>query len=103
MPKEAYRALKQLSQNKDIIIKKADKGSAIVIQDHEDYIKEAHHQLHDVEYYKKLAKPIYPETAQMFLRVLNDLAHLPGEVGGHNIKGLCGISKKQPRIPQTST
>ena len=31
----------------------------------------------------------------MFLKVLNDLAQLPGEVGGHNIKGLCGISKKQ--------
>ena len=38
-------ALKTLKQNKDIIIKPADKGAAIVVMDKTDYVGEADRQL----------------------------------------------------------
>ena len=38
--------------NKDVIIKKADKGSAVVIQNRTDYIEEGLRQLNDPKFYK---------------------------------------------------
>ena len=46
--------LKQLAENKDIHIMKADKGGAIVIQNTADYDREAMRQLTDTETYKSL-------------------------------------------------
>ncbi len=63
MPKQPYpnnltrderRALCELRHNNDIVIKPADKGSAVVIMNRADYIKEAHNQLSDTQYYHKL-------------------------------------------------
>ena len=51
-------ALEELTKRNDIIITKADKGGAIVIQDVEEYIKEANRQLHNKEYYKKVNKDL---------------------------------------------
>lgn len=48
------RALSELKRNKDIIIKKADKGGAVVILNRIDYINEAMRQLNDDKSYKKL-------------------------------------------------
>ena len=47
-------ALKNLSKNKDLIIKPADKGGAIVIQNTRDYVAEANRQLSVESTYKKL-------------------------------------------------
>ncbi|KAJ8024104.1 hypothetical protein HOLleu_36734 [Holothuria leucospilota] len=47
-------ALKELQKNDNLIIKPADKGGAIVIQDRADYIHEADRQLQDALYYKSL-------------------------------------------------
>ena len=44
-------ALKSLRSNKDIVIKKADKGSAVVIQNRKDYIDEGLRQLNDKAFY----------------------------------------------------
>ena len=44
-------ALKLLKSNDQIIIKKADKGSAVVIQNRSDYIKEGLRQLNDTNFY----------------------------------------------------
>ena len=48
------RAIKSLQNNVNIIIKPADKGGAVVIQDKEDYITEATRQLSDEDYYTRL-------------------------------------------------
>ena len=48
------RALKELQLNEDIVIKKADKGAVLVIQDRSDYISEGLRQLSDSNFYKKL-------------------------------------------------
>lgn len=49
-------AIKELNNNKEIIIKPADKGGAIVILNTKDYIKEAQRQLGDINFYQKLDK-----------------------------------------------
>ena len=47
------KALKELKQACNII-KEADKGSAVVIMDRDDYIKEGETQLQDTKFYKKV-------------------------------------------------
>ena len=89
------QALKKLRQDMSIVIKEADKGSAVVIMNRADYIKEAERQLSDKTYYKELAEPIYLETAELFRQILEELKEIPGEVGGKNQDGICGINKKQ--------
>ena len=52
LTKEERSAKCSLSQNRNIIIKKADKGSAVVIQNRSDYIKEGLRQLTDRNFYR---------------------------------------------------
>ena len=47
-------ALKELCNNRDIVIKPADKGSAVVIMQRKDYLKEGYRQLADINFYRKL-------------------------------------------------
>ena len=49
-----FRALTNLRENKLIVIKKADKGSNVVNQNVDDYIKEGIRQLGNEIFYKKL-------------------------------------------------
>ena len=60
---QEYLAIKSLKNNNEIVIKKADKGSATVIMNKTDYLAEGYRQLSNLNYYKKLDSPIYPETA----------------------------------------
>lgn len=53
-------ALQQLSQNRDIVIKLADKGSTIVIMDRQQYLFEANRQLQNQEHYRELTKSNFP-------------------------------------------
>ena len=46
-------AIKALQNDQTIVIKKADKGSAIVIMNKNDYITEAERQLNDTDFYQK--------------------------------------------------
>ncbi|GAA6073383.1 uncharacterized protein LOC105358296 isoform X1 [Tachysurus ichikawai] len=66
-------ALKELGENKQIVIKPADKGSAIVIWDREQYLWEGYRQLLDPKYYRKLDKPIYLDTIIMIRYILQSL------------------------------
>jgi hypothetical protein len=45
---------KELKERDDIVIKSADKGSAIVVMDKVDYLEEANRQLMEERFYKKL-------------------------------------------------
>ena len=58
MTKDECMALKRLQQRKDIIIKPADKGGAVVVWDRELYITEANRQLSDSNFYKKEPKDL---------------------------------------------
>lgn len=52
LTREEYRALGELKKNKDIVIKKADKGSSLVIMDRDNYVREGVRQLTMADHYK---------------------------------------------------
>lgn len=54
LSKGEQRALKTLKNNEEIVIRAADKGGGIVIQDFQDYKQEALNILSDKEYYEKI-------------------------------------------------
>lgn len=66
-------ALQQLSRNNDVVLKPADKGSAVVIMDREDYLFEGHRQLNDSNYYSKLDGPIYKDTIPLVEKIVTSL------------------------------
>jgi hypothetical protein len=52
------KALAELKANRDIVIKPADKGSAVVIQNKSDYIKEGLRQLSDSNFYTEVTEDL---------------------------------------------
>ena len=70
LTKQERKAIKSLSQNHDIIIKPADKGGAIVIQDRQKYIEECLRQLNNKEHYKRLH---YNPTTEYNNKILKTL------------------------------
>ena len=66
-------ALKDLKNNKHIVIKPADKGSAVVILSREQYIFEGQRQLNDAVYYRKLVNPIYLDTVKTVIQIVDSL------------------------------
>lgn len=70
---EEVRALRELKNNKQIIIKPADKGSATVVMGREQYTTEVKRQLNDPVYYRKILKPIYLDTVPLIQNILDRL------------------------------
>lgn len=67
------QALKELQENTSIILKPADKGSAVVILDRKQYIEEAQRQLQDTNYYIPLTEPIHENTALQIKTILDTM------------------------------
>lgn len=67
------KALGELQKNHKIIIKPADKGNAVVIQDRDRYIWEGERQLAVSDHYKTLDKPIYLETMNEVRDILEEM------------------------------
>ena len=70
---QEHRALEELAKDKSIIISKADKGNAVVIQNKEDYIKKVQEILDDDEKFEKLKEN---ETIKRETRLQNYLRQL---------------------------
>ena len=51
LSKEEWKSMRTLADDRTIVIKKADKGSCVVVWDRNDYIKEAEKQLNDTNVY----------------------------------------------------
>ena len=61
LTKEERLALNLLRDDTSIIIKEADKGSAVVVWDRKDYLKEAEKQVGDKETYQEFSSdPVSP-------------------------------------------
>lgn len=90
-------ALKQLKDNKQIVIKPADKGSAIVIMDREQYLWEGYRQLNDTKYYKKLKKPIYLDTVPQVKKIISSL-YTKRFINAKQKSYLIGQGEPRPRI-----
>ena len=52
--REEYLAMRNLQNDRSIVIKPADKGSSVVIWDRDDYLKEGDKHLRDTDTYKKV-------------------------------------------------
>lgn len=66
---EQRKAINTLRNNKDIIIKPADKGSGIVIMDIQQYKLEALRQLNDTNYYIPLTQSLDQGTADLVNKI----------------------------------
>lgn len=66
-------ALKELLNNREIIIKPADKGSVTVIMDRDQYLWEGYRQLNDKKYYSPLTRPIYSETFDLVTKIFQKI------------------------------
>ena len=54
MPKGEWDAIRPLSNDRNIVIKRVDKGSFVIIWDRDDYLLETDKQLKDKNVYRDL-------------------------------------------------
>lgn len=67
------RAIKSLKSNKDIVIQKADKGSASVIMNKADYLFEGYRQLSNKNHYEKLETFRQPDTTSKIMEIVTKM------------------------------
>uniref|UniRef100_A0A8C5H308 Uncharacterized protein n=1 Tax=Gouania willdenowi TaxID=441366 RepID=A0A8C5H308_GOUWI len=70
---KTQQTINKLRKNNEIIIKPADKGGQIVIQDRFNYLLEAKRQLQNRKYYIPLQKSLQPATAEKIKDIVNTL------------------------------
>ena len=85
------RALRNLKESSDIVIKKADKGSAVVVWGLEDYRKEAYRHLKDEKVYEKVLDNPLNKTIALIDGKLQNYAR-EGKITQANLKYLKGKS-----------
>ena len=68
--KKGIRAISDLKKNPNIVIKKADKGSSVVVMNKSDYIREAERQLSDRNYYIPTEKDLTSEYHDYIQKLL---------------------------------
>ena len=66
-------ALHILQKREDIVIKPADKGSAVVVMDREHYVSEAERQLNDSTFYKALDHSPTHEFAEKVADAISEM------------------------------
>ena len=76
LSREEQKALKELKQNKDINLKKAEKDSTTVVKNKTDKIKEGESLLNDEQSYRGLIEPMVKETHNKLMHLITDL-HAP--------------------------
>ena len=73
------KAITQLTRNRNIIIKPADKGSAIVVMNRDDYISEGYKQLSDTNFYNKVDTDLTAHHMQLVQSYINKM-YANGEI-----------------------
>ena len=72
---EEKQALAELKSNHDIVIKPADKGSAVVIQDRQSYIDEGLRQLNNPDFYIEVPNDLTNKHNSEVYQLLQDLVN----------------------------
>lgn len=67
------RLLKNLKKDSNIIVKPADKGNSIIIQNRANYTKEAYRQLSNPLHYRKISKPVSIDDHEKISELLTKL------------------------------
>lgn len=96
LSQDEVTALRDLMHKKHIVIKPADKGSAVVILGRDQYITEAQRQLNNKIYYKKLDAPIYHQTIPIVNRIV-DALHKHKYITAKQKQYLKGDPQPRPR------
>ena len=92
LSKAEQEALENLMKREEIVITKADKGGAVVVQDVADYVKEANRQLADTNFYRKLKENPTSVNVALVENALDDLKHKD------LLEGTIGKSKLNPKL-----
>ena len=90
------QALAELVANRDIVIKPADKGSAVVIQNKDDYISEGYRQLSDNNFYIEVQNdltPVHNSHVQQLIQSLLDSEEITPKCADY-------LHIENPRTPQ---
>ena len=91
------KALKELSRDKNIVIKKADKGTTTVIMNRTDKLNEGQVQIDDIHNYRPLDNPMVGTTAKKVHRLIQSLLQ-EGHIDDMTAKWL-SLTPDPPRIP----
>ena len=91
------KALKELSRDKNIVIKKADKGTTTVIMNRTDKLNEGQVQSGDIHNYRPLDNPMVGTTAKKVHRLIQSLLQ-EGHIDDITAKCL-SLTPDPPRIP----
>ena len=75
LSKSESDTLQQLSKNRNIFIKKSDKGSAIVIMDRHHYLAEGYRQLNNPQHYKRIPQPVHTTIKPRLIEILRKMKH----------------------------
>ena len=75
LSKEEWRAIRSLADDRSIVIKKADKGSCVVVWDRNDYVLEAEKQLSDPSVYRDVSnnENILPKLSEATNKMFSSL------------------------------
>ena len=66
-------SLKYLQNNKNLIVKPADKGGAIVIWPRDDYLREASKQLENTAHYRHITHNPFPNLITTIQKFIQDI------------------------------
>ena len=91
------QALINLKNRNDLVLKKADKGSVIVILNKDAYITEAHNQIFNDKYYRPLDGPVYLNTIDEVNSIL-DMLLLSGWLDNKQVAYLRPADNPRPCI-----
>ena len=91
------KALAELKQAKNIIIKPADKGSAVVIQNLDDYVNEGLRHLSDPDFYRETQDDLTFLHNEITSHLINHL-HQSGEISDKCCKFLLNTSPRTPQL-----
>ena len=101
LPHNKRKAIKELKNNHDINIKKADNGTTTVIMSIHDKIKEGQTQLDDLDNYRPLEQPMVEEIAKKVKQIISEL-YQRNHIDSMTKKWLLQTANP-PRIPEFYT
>ena len=97
LTKEVRTALRELKSIDSIVIKPADKGAAVVIQNHRDYVQEALRQLSNLDYYRKVPTDLI-STHQEIIKAAALQMEANSEISEHSKKYLLNYEHRTARF-----
>lgn len=92
-------ALNSLKKNKNIIIKKSDKGNCTVVVSREQYVKEGMRQLNSCAHYTPVNEDLSPSFCKRVHDTLKEI-HAKGEINDEYLEYLSPVGKETTRTAE---